>query len=236
MNKKELVEIDRNVLVTLFIGIAITALIGGFFLGLFREDAKDEGNPSNENSLPVHDYAGVLDENEERQKNSTENEDNSNENSEEENIVEQGKQKTSEESKVAKDQVESTEKDDDEYEKGEDIFDIYEGKYSKNVIEKSIETTYKASYLLFDNGGELEDWETFSTDRLIESLLSGEKDTLVFDVELFGVSVVPLESDYKGIAVGGYAETLEGVALIEFDYQVNDNEVLLDDIKLLWGN
>lgn len=236
--RKGLFIIDK-ILSNFFIGIALTAIIGGFLLGFINKKSVDETNDYEDDSLPipVHDYTtntnainevesldnDILESVSDLAENNKGTNDNEINNDEETNLENENNDL-------------EIEQHEHEYEESKDIFDIYEGVYPVELIEKSIKITHKASSLLFNIDGHIEEWAEFSTERFIDSLLSRNKSDFIYDIDLFGVSIVPIESDYEGIAIGGYCETIEGVALFEFDYKVYDDEVLLDDIKFLWGS
>lgn len=219
------------------LGIVITALfLGGYFLSKNNE-VKSTSNEKKEVSNEVIDYTQLIEqsegENEQEEINEYE--------------VEKTNEKESKEIEKAvmnevKKVLEDEETDDHhshDYEAPQTIYDMYEGKYSKKQIEKAINRTYDFFYLLTDTTYNdekvIDKWKKITTDNLFKKFEKGEKELFSF-LGYKEMEIVTVESDYDGLALGLFVATQENVTLVELDFEVKGNSVLIDEFHIVWSS
>lgn len=208
----------------------MTALIGGFLL--YKTD-KPVKEPTEETTNKIQDYTSLAD---------NDSEENAEENTDTENDMDtesDNDKKSIVEKKVKEAKKNLSDVDDDDYEKSIDFYDLYKKEYSEKQIDNVIKQTYEVIFLLSSTSSSEEfvqkKWEELATDELLDKLMSGQKDSISFR-GYKNVEVVPVESDYNGIAVGVFISMGSDVALFEFDFEVSKDKALLDDFNVLWSS
>lgn len=216
--------------------VIITALLGGYFLSFFS-DVKTEENDAT-NTDEVMDYTKMVEsnsqetENKEELEENNETEEETNEEINEEEIIEKVQ-------KMEKKLKEETDEDfSHEYEGGITIQEQYKKKYGEEIVNKAVQQTYEVLYLLTDasvlNRSVREKWDELATDDFLKKIDRREIEDYSFKGYITA-DVVPVESDYDGIAVGLFVTQKYGVALFELDFKPEKDKVLLDDLKMVWS-
>lgn len=217
--------------------VIITALLGGYFLSFFS-DVKTEENDAT-NTDEVMDYTKMVESNSQETENKEELEEN-NETEEETNEEEINEEEIIEKvQKMEKKLKEETDEDfSHEYEGGITIQEQYKKKYGEKIVNKAVQQTYEVLYLLTDasvlNRSVREKWDELATDDFLKKIDRREIEDYSFKGYITA-DVVPVESDYDGIAVGLFVTQKYGVALFELDFKPEKDKVLLDDLKMVWS-
>lgn len=216
--------------------VIITALLGGYFLSFFSGVKTEENDATNTDE--VMDYTKMAEsnsqetENEEELEENNETEEETNEEINEEEIIEKVQ-------KMEKKLNEETDEDfSHEYEGGITLQEQYKKKYGEKIVNKAVQQTYEVLYLLTDasvlNRSVREKWDELATDDFLKKIDRGEIEDYSFKGYITA-DVVPVESDYDGIAVGLFVTQKYGVALFELDFKPEKDKVLLDDLKMVWS-
>lgn len=227
--------IKRNNIVTnVLIGIAITALIGGFLLGLFKKDDASQDDMSNKESQ-MFNYEGnsqseIDTENVEEKTIIDSNDD------DKKSINIEQKQKEKQAVNEAKEKAKELEEDShsDHYEKSINFLEDYKKKYSEEVVNKTVKLTHEVIFKLSKNETDSSTWESFSSEKMIKRVEEMKRDVVFLDFQIADLELVPIEKKFDGILIGVLIETAQGVSLLEFDFLIKNNQPILDDIITVW--
>lgn len=215
--------------------VAITAFIGGFLLSLFSAEKETQKEKSSE----VIDYTGMAENvlnNIGQQLNKEEKEGEVSENDTEEVNEEEIMKEVKNLEKELEKEVDHEHMSHKHIE-NETLYDRYKGKYDEKTIKQAILQTHEVLYMLTEHSvlskNIRKDWEKVATNSFIEKIDKKEIDDFSFQ-GYAETDVVPVESDYEGIAVGLFVNKKGGMALFELDFKPDKNKVLLDDMKIIW--